>query len=135
VVAVNYDRLVKADIVPDGARTISPSLSRYLIAAAAVVTVLLGSGVLWLAGRRAARLAVSRRERREAADDARSALSAAVATLAQRIIDLDARKGGTRKVRRLASDYLELTDELAAGQDPDSLTRRVDALIARADAL
>ncbi|MEV4727972.1 hypothetical protein AB0K29_30460, partial [Micromonospora humida] len=36
VVAVNYDRLVKAGTVPDGARTISPSLPRFLLAVAAV---------------------------------------------------------------------------------------------------
>ncbi|MEE3919851.1 hypothetical protein V2I01_20870 [Micromonospora sp. BRA006-A] len=36
VIVLNYDRLVRAGLVPDGARTISPSLPRYLLAGGAV---------------------------------------------------------------------------------------------------
>ncbi|WP_189082962.1 hypothetical protein, partial [Mangrovihabitans endophyticus] len=57
VIVVNYDLLVRAGIVPDGARTVSPSLPRYLVAVAAVAAVLAGAAGVWAAGRRAARLA------------------------------------------------------------------------------
>ncbi|MER7003827.1 hypothetical protein ABT297_12390 [Dactylosporangium sp. NPDC000555] len=91
VIAVNYDRLAKAGMVPTEARTISPSLPRYLVAAAAVGSVLVGSAVLYFAARRGGRLAAARRERRDRATDSRTVLSAATAAVAQQIIDLDAR--------------------------------------------
>ena len=93
VVAVNYDLLVRAGTVPDGARTISPSLPRYLIAAAAILAVLMGSTVLYAGARRAGRLTAAVRARREATADRRSGLSAAAAVLAQQIIDLDREYG------------------------------------------
>ncbi|UQU67889.1 hypothetical protein COUCH_17115 [Couchioplanes caeruleus] len=138
VVVVNYDTLVRSGTVPDGARTISPSLPRYLVAAAAVLAVLLGSAVVFAAGRRAGRLAADRRSRLAEAGDARTALSAAAAVLAQQIIDLDARdhESGAfrRRFRRLVSDYTALLDELAAADErtAGSLTERVEALSARA---
>jgi hypothetical protein len=138
VVAVNYDALVKADVVPDGARTISPSLPRYLIAAAALAAVLLGAAVLYIAGRRAGRLAADAGERRAAAADARTELGAAAAVLAQQIIDLDRRYAANRKqsvfgrrYRRLASDYTELLGELAGGTDESALRPRIQALSER----
>jgi hypothetical protein len=135
VIAVNYDGLVKAGVVPDGARTISPSLPRYLIAAAAILAVVLGAAGLYVAGRRAGRLAVVAGERRTAATDAGSAVSAAAAVLAQQIIDLDGRpgpgKGFDKQYRRLVSDYAELLGELPGGDDPAALERRIDALSAR----
>jgi hypothetical protein len=90
---------------------------------------------------------VARRERRDSADDARSALSAAAAVLAQQIIDLDKQYGRRpagdqrrkfdRKYRTLVSDYTELLDAIAAAdsrQDgvPAGLAERVEALNARA---
>ena len=42
VMVVNYDLLVRTGAIPDGGRTVSPSLPRYLIATAAVAAVLLG---------------------------------------------------------------------------------------------
>jgi hypothetical protein len=144
VAAVNYDLLVTAGIVPDGARTISPSLPRYLLAAAAVTAVLLGATAIYLTGRRSARLAARRRERREAATDRRSALGAAAGVLAQQIIDLDARydragKSFAMGYRRLSSDYTQLLAQITAadrdGTDPDSLTTRVEALSQRARSL
>lgn len=142
VVVVTYDTLVKAGTVPDGSRTISPSLPRYLIAAAAVLTVLLGSAVIFLAGRRAGRLAADHRERLAAAGDDGTALSAAAAVLAQQIIDLDGRSRGLgahdtgfqRRYRRLTSDYVAILAEVAAADAPAAaaLTRRVEALTAKA---
>ncbi|MEV8511503.1 hypothetical protein [Dactylosporangium sp. NPDC051484] len=102
VIAVNYDRLAKADMVPADARTISPSLPRYLVAAAAVGSVLVGSAVLYFAARRGGRLAAARRERRDRAIDSRTVLSAAMAAVAQQIIDLDARYADA--VRRGAAE-------------------------------
>ncbi len=138
VVAVNYDGLVRAGIVPDGARTISPSLPRYLIAAAALAAVVLGAAVLWVAGRRAGRLATAAGERDEAETDGRTQLGAAAAVLAQQIIDLDrwyaaGRKPSAfdRKYRRLISDYTELLGELGDGADPAALGPRVEALSRR----
>ncbi|GAA3902307.1 hypothetical protein [Actinoplanes auranticolor] len=137
VVAVNYDGLVKAGVVPDGARTISPSLPRYLIAAAAIAAVLLGAAALYLAGRRAGRLAVAEGERRAAAVDAGNATSAAAAVLAQQIVDLDGRsprgrqKTFDKQYRRLAGDYADLLGELTDGTDPAALDRRIEALSKR----
>ena len=140
VVAVNYDALVRADAVPDGARTISPSLPRYLIAAAAVLAVLAGTAMIYLGGRRAGRLADTRRARRAAQTDLRSTLNAEAAVLAQQIIDLDQRyalatRGKTerafaQKYRRLSSDYTALLTEIAGAGDAETvgLTRRVAAL-------
>ena len=133
VVAVNYDRLVRAGLVTDRPRTIHPNLPRYLIAGAAVLAVLLGSLLLWLAGRRAGRAAVDRRERLDAATDDRVALSAATAVIAQHLIDLDARyRVGSldfqRHYVRLAKDYVTLLDDLDA---PDA-SARVEKLAGRA---
>ncbi len=143
VIAVNYDQLVKADIVPDGARTISPSLPRYLIAIAAVAAILAGTAVAYVGARRAGRLAARHRAARDDADDARSSLSAKAAVLAQQIIELDrgytraARDRGFReKYRRLASDYADLVADFtkadARGEVDATLGRRVEALTERA---
>jgi hypothetical protein len=147
VVAVNYDALVKAEVVPDGARTISPSLPRYLIAAAAILAVVLGATTLWVAGRRAGRLANAKDARREAATDARSALSASAAVLAQQIIDLDQRyqpavaattsrgrsrqKNFDQQYRQLTLDYTKLLAKLGDGEQSAELTAQVEALSKR----
>jgi hypothetical protein len=136
VVAVNYDLLVKAGIVPDGARTISPSLPRYLVAIAALAAVLLGSAFVYLAGRRAGRVTAAREARRAAATDDRSRAAAAVGVLAQRILDLDARTrpaAAERKFRRLAADYADLL-QTADTIEPVALTGRVEALGKRCQA-
>lgn len=142
VAVVNYDLLVKAGTVPDGARTVSPSLPRYLVAVAAVTAVLLGAAALYLAGHRAARTAVARRERRDAEADAHAELAAAAAVLAQEIIDLDARyaratpaaeSGFTRGYRRLVADYTALLPQLAEpGTDVPKLTRQLEEMLRRA---
>ncbi|MDG4772183.1 hypothetical protein [Solwaraspora sp. WMMD792] len=158
VMVVNYDLLVRADIVPDGARTISPSLPRFLVAAAAVAAVGVGAASIWLAARRAGRLADRRRARRQQLADSRSRLSAAAAVLGQQIIDLDRRYaraergtaggkqdavGGTgergdfvRRYRRLTMDYTDLLADIVAadradGPDVDRLTARLEQLIGR----
>jgi hypothetical protein len=137
VAVVNYDLLVRSGAIPDGGRTVSPSLPRYLVAAAAVVVVVLGSVVLYLAGRRSARAALARRDRRDADADARAELAAVAAVLAQQIIDLDRRfareKGRTefaRGYRRLVSDYADLLPQL--GEETPQLRARADQLLARA---
>ncbi|WP_326563462.1 hypothetical protein [Micromonospora peucetia] len=154
VVTVNYDLLVKAGTVPDGARTISPSLPRYLLTASAILAVVAGATVLYVGGRRAGRLADARRRRRDENADGRSALSAAAAVLAQQIIDLDQRyaaaprrarlgdaeKAFGREYRALTSDYVALLDRVSAvdGDDEDAvrgLIDRVDALSRRASAI
>lgn len=130
VIAVNYDLLVKAGSVPDGARTISPSLPRYLVAIAAVAAVVLGSAFLYVGGRRAGRAAAARQARRSAASDQAGKASAAVSALAQRIVDLDAKpfkKAAERKYRRLASDYADLVREVDT-VGPDALIKRVETL-------
>ncbi|WP_320066732.1 hypothetical protein [Micromonospora sp. RTGN7] len=149
IIAVNYDRLVGAGIAPDGARTISPSLPRYLLAGAAITAVVAGSAALYVAGRRAGRLATARRARRDDRADDRTALSAATAVLAQQIIDLDQRyaqagtRGGKvdrefrRRYLRLTSEYAALVDGITAvdGDDPAAvreLSERVNELIQRA---
>ncbi|MGK5522310.1 hypothetical protein ACSNN9_23550 [Micromonospora sp. URMC 107] len=154
VVTVNYDLLVKAGTVPDGARTISPSLPRFLLASAAIVAVVAGATVLYVGGRRAGRLADARRRRRDENADARSALGAAAAVLAQQIIDLDQRyawaerhahvsgveEGFGRRYLALTSDYAALLDRVAAvdTDDEDAVRRlvdRVDALSRRASTI
>ncbi|MEU8068145.1 MULTISPECIES: hypothetical protein [unclassified Micromonospora] len=140
VIVLNYDRLVRAGLVPDGARTISPSLPRYLLAGGAVAGVVAGAAVLWFGGRRAGRLADARRAGRDARADERAALGAATAVLAQQIIDLDGRAGPVAPAyRRLAADYVGLLDEVS-GLDGDAgavrrLRERVEELSDRAAAL
>ncbi|WP_229068896.1 hypothetical protein [Actinoplanes sp. DH11] len=141
VVVVTYDLMVRSGLVPDGARTISPSFPRFLVAFAALATVVLGALIVWSAGRRAGRLAAERHERLTAAEDDRAALSAAVSVLAQHIIDLDAslrHTGDRQELERLTGEYLQLLDEMTAPVDDVAarrLTRRVQELIGRTDAL
>ncbi|PZG21265.1 hypothetical protein C1I95_07840 [Micromonospora craterilacus] len=146
VVTINYDRLVKAGAIPDGARTISPSLPRYLLAGAAIGGVVAGAAVLWIAGRRAGRLAAARQARRESHADGRSALSAAAATLAQQIVDLDQRYGrvgngrASRAYLRLATDYTRLLDDVTTVEGADEaavrrLRKQVKALSRQASRL
>lgn len=126
IAAVNYDQLVKLDRLPDGARTISPSLPQYLLAVAALVAVVLGAAGTWVAGRRAGRATAIRREERQDRDDLRSRISAGMAEIAQDVIDLDARyavgagrttstgklrradRSFDRDYRRLVVDYTDL---------------------------
>ncbi|WP_430785267.1 hypothetical protein [Actinoplanes sp. G11-F43] len=135
VAAVNYDRLVRTGLLTDGPRTIDPYLPRYLMAGAAVLSVLLGSLLIWTAGRRTARSAVDRRERLESAGDARVAVSASAAVIAQQLIDLDSRyRKGTQEFQRryaaLAAEYAELLDDLRKPDD-GTAARRVERLLER----
>lgn len=100
VIVVNYDLLVRAGTIPDGARTISPSLPRLLIAAAALLSVGAGAASIWFVAWRAGRVADRRLARRRELADSRSRLSATAAALAQQIIDLD--RGYARVERTLA---------------------------------
>jgi hypothetical protein len=137
VIAVNYDGLVKAGVVPDGARTISPSLPRYLVALAALAAVVGGAVTMWFVSRRAGRLAAGHRAERDAASDARGSLNAKAAVLAKQIIDLDGRypradKDFRRKYQQLAADYAELAADLTDGDVEPELGPKVDALTTRA---
>jgi hypothetical protein len=137
VVVVNYDLLVKAGNVPDGARTISPSLPRYLVAIAALAAVLIGSAFVYLTGRRAGKAAAAREERLARADDDRGRAIAAAGVLAQRILDLDARPrsaAADRKFRRLAASYADLAGETGSLGTAD-LAARIEALSASAAAI
>jgi hypothetical protein len=130
VIAVNYDLLVKAGTVPDGARTISPSLPRYLVAIAALAAVLLGSAAVFVAGRRAGRATAALEARRSAVADAAGKAGVAVSSLAQRIVDLDGKQfkpAAECKYRRLASDYADLVREVDAA-DTAALIKRVATL-------
>lgn len=140
VIAVNYDSLVKAGVVPDGARTISPSLPRYLVAVAAIAAVIGGALTMYVVGRRAGRLAADHRAERDAADDARGSLNAKAAVLAKQIIDLDSRypradRDFRRRYQRLAADYAELAADLTDGVVEPELRLEVEALSERARAL
>ncbi|MCZ7439515.1 hypothetical protein O7598_24140 [Micromonospora sp. WMMC241] len=133
VIVLNYDKLVRTGLVPDGGRTISPSLPRYLLAGGALGGVVAGAAMLWWGGRRAGRLADARRAGRDARADERAALGAATAVLAQQIIDLDAT--GSPAGRRLAGDYVGLLDEVSGADAGDSVGRlreRVEELSRRA---
>ncbi|PXY33523.1 hypothetical protein BAY59_10585 [Prauserella coralliicola] len=154
VMAVNYDQLVRAEVVPDGARTISPSLPRYLIAAAAIGAVVAGAAVLYFGARKAGKLEARRRERLDAADDARTLLGASAAVLAQQIIDLDSRYARLRrgvktgmatseqrqflnKYRKLVADYTKLLPEITTADESRTadLAGKIEALIDRSRAL
>jgi hypothetical protein len=143
VVAVNYDGLVKAGMIPDGARTINPSLPRYLVAGAALLAVVGGTAGAYVAGRRAGAIAAGHREERDTAADERSTLSARAAVLAQHIIELDRRYAQSRKrhvsfrkrYRALASDYADLVVDFTAadrrGEVDATLRPRVESLTER----
>lgn len=140
VIAVNYDSLVKAGTVPDGARTISPSLPRYLVALAAVAAVIGGAITLWIVGLRAGRRAATHRAERDAAEDTRGSITAKAAVLAKHIIELDGRvsvkdKEFQRQYRQLAADYAELATDLTDGEVQPELGEQVDKLTARAKTL
>lgn len=144
VVVVNYDSLVRAGIVPDGTRTISAPLPRFLIAGGALVGVVLGAAALFLVSRGAGRLAAARQERRAHAKDARTRLRAASASVAGRLLSLDTeytrrkpRLPSTRQAkfdkeyRALAARYAQVLPEVNAANDDESL----DELIAKVEEL
>ncbi|WP_020665092.1 hypothetical protein [Amycolatopsis benzoatilytica] len=136
-IVVNYDQLVRASAIPDGSRTINPSLPRYLIAIAAVAAVIAGAVGLYFGARRAAAATEARRIHRVESDDELDTLSSSAAVLAQEIIDLDSRyaradqnSSSVRRYRQLASDYANLLPQL--GKDDDRLRARVEELLVRA---
>jgi hypothetical protein len=156
VLVINFDQLVDLGVIPGTARTISPSLPRYLLAAGAVGGILIGTAVLYLAGRRAGRATAAHRARRDRATDSRTMLSAATAVVAQQIIDLDSRYATAVKpfrsrpgadgaafagtYRDLMTEYGRLLDDVAAADrrgQPDftHYTRRAEALTAKLRAL
>lgn len=140
VAVVNYDTLVKTGTLPDGARTITSSASRYVLAAAAIAAVLAGAAAVFLTARRIGRLAATRREDRDTADDARATLNANVAVLAGHIIELDRRyaragKKFQRQHRNLAAEYTDLVADLTAAEPDPALAGRVESLTERARAL
>jgi len=133
-VVVNYDSLVRAEIIPDGTRTIAAPLPRFLIAGAALAGVVLGASVLFLVSRGAGRLAAARQERRAHAEDARTRLGAAAAVVAGRLLSLDAeytrrkprlnskRQGEfAKRYGALAASYAEVLPEVHAAHDDESL--------------
>lgn len=142
VMSVNYDRLVQSGIAPDGGRSITPSLPRYLIAIAAVTAVLAGAAAAYLGARRAGRLAAARRDLRDTADDARAGLNARAAVLARQIIELDGRYASSRdkefrqRYRSVASRYTKLVADIAEaderGEVDERLGGRVEELIGSA---
>jgi hypothetical protein len=134
VVVVNYDSLVRAEIIPDGTRTIAAPLPRFLIAGGALAGVVLGATALFLVSRLAGRLAAARQERRAHAEDARTRLGAAAAVVAGRLLSLDT--DYTRRKPRLSSKqqakfdkqydalaarYAEVLPEVHAAHDDASL--------------
>ena len=154
VIALNFDELVQAGIIPGDSRTISPSFPRYLIAIAAIVAIVVGATLLYAVARRAGRVTAARQERRDRATDSRTLLSAATAAVAQQIIDLDTRYAATgitprtptkkkqprrspaAEYRALASQYTGLLDDIASADqagDTDfaALTIRAEALSTR----
>lgn len=135
VVVLNYDQLVDLEFLPDDARTFSPSLPRYLIAAAAITAVVGGALVLYLAAHRAGARAAASSVRREESDDTRAVLSAEMALVARQIIDLDGRPGHKRAARhtRLAVAYSTLLDDITAA-DRDGRSD-YEQFISRATAL
>jgi hypothetical protein len=126
IVAVNYDRLVKTGTVPDGARTIDPSTPRYILAVAAVLTVVGGAVTVFVAGRRLGRLAARHQEQDETVSDARASVNAKSVVLARHIIELDHRP--TKDTAQLAAEYAEL----AAHPDDPDLAERIESLTERA---
>ncbi len=134
VVVVNYDSLVRAEIIPDGTRTIAAPLPRFLIAGGALAGVVLGASALFLVSRGAGRLAAARQERRAHAEDARTRLGAAAAVVAGRLLSLDAeytrRKPRLNSKRQgefakqygaLAASYAEVLPEVHSTHDDESL--------------
>lgn len=131
ILAVNYDTLVKAGVVPDGARTIEPSAPRYLLAVAAVLTVIGGAVTVFLVGRRIGRLAARHQDAGEAVSDTRASLNAKAAVLAKQIIDMDQRPAGD-DYRKLAADYAELAGALTEDDPDPGLAERIERLTERA---
>ncbi|MHA6619953.1 hypothetical protein [Pseudonocardia sp. DLS-67] len=135
VVVINYDQLVALDVLPDDARTFSPSLPRYLIAAAAITAVVGGALALFLVAQRAGGQAAASSVRREESDDSRAVLSAEMALVARQIIDLDGRPGHKRAAQhaRLAVAYSTLLDEITTADrdgrsDHEHFTARAKTL-------
>ena len=142
VIAVNYDRLAAAGMVPADARTISPSLPRYVLAGTALLAVVAGAAVVYGAARRAGRRAAVRREDLERTGDSRSVLNAATAEVARQIVELDGVlpvRGKRRlagRYRAVAVQYVRLLEDIAAADrngdvDFTPYTERAEAMGAR----
>ncbi|MHA6792385.1 hypothetical protein ACVGVM_02530 [Pseudonocardia bannensis] len=136
VVVLNYDQLVDLDVLPNDARTFSPSLPRYLIATAAITAVVGGALTLYLAARRAGGQVVASSIRREESADSRAVLSAEMALVARQIIDLDGAPGHRRAAQHahLAVAYSTLLDEITAA-DRDGRSSDYEQFTARARTL
>ncbi len=137
IITLNYDLLARTDTVPDDARSISPSLPKYLIALAAVIAVLGGSTFAYVTARRAGKLAAEAASQRHTELDAQSSVNARAALLAQQILDLDRaygrptwRKKHGAKYLALVGDYTSFTFELSRGSGRNS-SARVDRLLER----
>ncbi|OZM83133.1 hypothetical protein [Pseudonocardia sp. MH-G8] len=135
VVVINYDQLVDLDVLPPDARTFSPSLPRYLIAAAAITAVVGGALALFLVAQRAGGRAAVRSIHREESDDSRAVLSAEMALVARQIIDIDGLPGHRRAAQhaRLAVTYSTLLDEITSADregrgDYEDFTARAKTL-------
>lgn len=144
-IVLNYDLLVSAGTIPPDSRTVSPSLPRYLLAAAAVLAVLVGTAGAYLISRRAGALTARHLARREAVSDSRRDLSAATSALAHQLVELD-RLSPTmsgrarRRYEKLAAEYPGVLDAVADSADLDEatladLTRQVGAMTEQARTL
>ncbi|WP_231641043.1 hypothetical protein [Saccharomonospora sp. NB11] len=145
VVVVNYDLLVGSGHQPDGSRQIDAPIGRYVVAAATLLAVVVGTAVAYVGARRVGRVAARRAAQREAAGDARSRLSAAAAHLAQQIIDLDrlhddvstaARRRKFRQhYRSVVSQYTRLGEQAVRSdldeREAEQLTAKIEALSRR----
>jgi hypothetical protein len=134
VMVVNYDQLAKSAIIPSDARTISPSLPRYLAAAAAIAAVVLGAALLYAGAFRTARMAAARRIRRDRATDERTILSAATAVVAQQIIDLDARFSSAATAQAKRNKATNAKPGVSAGLTKQSRRGKLGTKLALANA-
>ena len=139
VIAVNYDRLVRSGAVLDGARTVSPSFPRFLLATIVVGAVIIGALILYTVSRRAGTAAARRQAVGRDLDDAQAELSAQTAVLAQQIIRLDSdiarskaapvqRQEIRSEFQQLAGEYAALTLRIAGNSRELSAAATVDAM-------
>lgn len=157
IMAVQYDALANAGIVPQDARVIYASAPRYLLALIALAAVFGGAGLIYFLGRRAGRTVADAEDAAAAANDQHVALNARLAGIAARILRLDNRYALLRKkfgdaatttapadISRFMSDYRSVAVEYTRvtalvgaekGDVPSELADRVGSLADRVDAL
>lgn len=140
--AIKYDALAQAEIVPQDARVFQVSAPRYLLALTAIGAVIVGAALVYVSSRRAGRAIADSVDETIAEGDEQVDLNATMAGIAGTILQVDGRfsapgdesAGWLADYRKMATDYTALAADIARHAEEKD-TEPASALVSRASAL